>query len=367
MWSDARRQRQATYLPESRRDVGARSVWPIALFPRLFPMPNLLTASDVYLNAITAVPGDLVEQNDAVALGIPETNFDRIVRKTGVQSRPVAGPGQYTSDLALSAAQQLFARRPQMDVGALVVCTQTPDHLIPGVSSRLHGLLSLPTDCFVLDINQGCSGFVLGTQMVIALQKSFPSDRSALLINADTYSRLLRPDDMATRVLFGDAAAACEFSSRPEGLRFLYCRSFADGSGYDSFVAHGSGLRPSDGLPGIHMDGAAIFNFAIHTVPDAIHLALSDNGLKTGQVRKFIFHQANSFVTGQLAKKLGLSAEQVPENCAYMGNTVSASVPILLSEQMPLLERGDLVMTVGFGVGLSWGVALFEYAGGPAA
>jgi 3-oxoacyl-[acyl-carrier-protein] synthase-3 len=327
-------------------------------------MPNLLTASDIYLNAITTVQGDLVEQNEASALGMPDTNFERIVRKTGVQSRPVAGPGQYTSDLAYSAARQLIALHPQMDVGALVVCTQTPDHLIPGVSSRLHGLLALPTDCFVMDINQGCSGFVLGTQTVVALKKSFPSDKSAILINADTYSRLLRPDDVATRVLFGDAAAACEFSSRPEGLRFLYCRSFADGSGYDSFVAQGSAMRPADESPGIHMDGAAIFNFALRTVPDAIRLALSDNALEVGQIRKFILHQANSFVTGQLARKMGLSDEQVPENCAHMGNTVSASIPILLAEQMSQLERGDLVMTVGFGVGLSWGVALFEYVGG---
>ena len=322
--------------------------------------------SDIYLNAITTVRGDLVENNDASTLGVPAANYERIVKKTGVHSRPIAGPGQYTSDLAFSATQELLAIRPQMDVGTLIVCTQTPDHLIPGVSSRVHGLLNLPTDCFVMDINQGCSGFVLGVQTVVALQKSFPSERSAILINADTYSRLLRPDDVTTRVLFGDAAAASAFSSRREGLRFLYCRSFADGSGYDSFVARGSALRIGNDVPGVYMDGPAIFNFALRTVPDAVRLALEENGLQVGQIRKFIFHQANSFVTGQLARKMNLSAEQVPENCAYMGNTVSASIPILLSEQMPLLERGDLVMAVGFGVGLSWGVALFEYAGGPA-
>ncbi|MEM5384670.1 ketoacyl-ACP synthase III [Paraburkholderia phymatum] len=305
----------------------------------------------------------MTEQNDASTLGVPDANYDRIVRKTGVRSRPVAGPGQYTSDLAFAAAKGLLAARPHTEVGALVVCTQTPDHLIPGVSSRVHGLLELPNDCFVLDINQGCSGFVLGAQTLVALQKSFPTEKSAILINADTYSRLLRPDDVTTRVLFGDAATAAEFSTRPEGLRFLYCHSFADGSGYDAFVAHGSALRSSDQPSGIYMDGTAIFNFALREIPDAVRLALSDNGLDVGQIRKFIFHQANSFVTAQLVKKLGLSNEQVPENCAYMGNTVSASVPILLAEQLPLLQPGDIVMTVGFGVGLSWGVALFEYVG----
>lgn len=326
-------------------------------------MANQLISRDVYLNAIVAVQGELTEQNDASTLGIPDANYERIVRKTGVYSRPIAGPQQYTSDLALAAAKRLLADRPQTDVGALVVCTQTPDHLIPGVSSRVHGLLELPNDCFVMDINQGCSGFVLGTQTLVAMQKAFPTQKSAILINADTYSRLLRPDDLTTRVLFGDAAAAAEFSSRPEGLRFMYCRSFADGTGYDAFVAHGSALRSSDQPSGIHMDGTAIFNFALREVPDAVRHALSDNDLDVGRVRKFIFHQANSFVTAQLTKKLGLSEEQVPENCAHLGNTVSASVPILLAEQLSSLEIGDIVMTVGFGVGLSWGVALFEYAG----
>jgi 3-oxoacyl-[acyl-carrier-protein] synthase III len=327
-------------------------------------MGNVLTLPDIYLNAISVAQGELVEQNDAATLGIPDANYERIVRKIGVRSRPVAGPNQYTSDLALAAAEGLLAHRTRADIGALVVCTQTPDHLIPGVSSRVHGLLGLANDCFVMDVNQGCSGFVLGAQMLVALQKSFPTEKSAILINADTYSRLLKSDDLTTRVLFGDAAAASVFSTRPEGLRFLYSRSFADGSGYDSFVAHGSALRDSGDLePGIYMDGSAIFNFALRCVPEAVRVALDDNGLRIGRIRKFIFHQANSFVTAQLTKKLGLSAEQVPENCAHMGNTVSASVPILLAEQMPLLERGDLVMTVGFGVGLSWGVALFEYVG----
>lgn len=319
--------------------------------------------TDFYLNAISVVRGDLVEHNDAASLGAPETNFERIVRKTGVESRPVAGRTQYTSDLACAAARLLLADCAPEQVGTLIVCTQTPDHLIPGVSSRLHGLLGLPTECFVMDINQGCSGFVLGSQTIVGLQSAFGSDRRAILVNADTYSRLIRPDDLATRVLFGDAAAACLYSTTPVGLRFRYSRSFADGSGYDAFVAYNSALRPGRESSGIHMDGAAILNFALRAVPDAVRAALDDNGLAPAQIRKFVFHQANSFVTQQLAKKMGLSAEQVPENCRHLGNTVSASIPILLAEEMGGFEPGDLVMAVGFGVGLSWGVVIFEYVG----
>ena len=323
-------------------------------------MLHPLRTSDIYLHAIATARGSWVEHNDTATLGMPAAQCERLVKKTGVRSRPVAGPGQYTSDLAFAAALRLLADHPSADVGALIVCTQTPDHLIPGVSSRLHGLLGLPADCFVMDINQGCSGFVLGAQTMAGLLTTLPPGKDAILVNADTYTRLLRQDDLSTRVLFGDAAAASLFSTRPQGLRLRCVRSWADGTGYDAFVAQGSALRPADDQAGIHMDGAAILNFALKVVPAAIEQVLADNGLDLRQIRRIVFHQANSFVTGQLSRKLGLSSEQAPENCAELGNTVSASVPLLLAEQMPLLERGDLVATVGFGVGLSWGVALFE-------
>lgn len=321
--------------------------------------------TDIYLNAIAAVQGNTRQRNDAATLSIPELQCGRLVNKIGIIERPVAGSDQYTSDLALDAVQTLLAENPWLtpnDIGALLVCTQTPDHLIPGVSSRLHGQLHLPTDCFVLDINQGCSGFVLGTQMAAALQKTLPKGKSTILVNADTYTRLLRADDLSTRTLFGDAATATVFSSHvPRGLRVTYCRSYADGSGYDTFVARGSALQPDSGLAaGIHMDGPAILSFALRVVPDAVQQALADTGLQIGEIKAIIFHQANRFVISQLSRKLELSPAQVPENCAHMGNVVSASIPTLLAAQMPELRPGDKVMAVGFGVGLSWGVSIFK-------
>lgn len=325
-----------------------------------------ILAPDIYLNAIARARGSSVEINDAATLGQSDADCKRIVKKTGVRSRPIAAPDEYTSDLAFTATRALLDQTGVLgdDVGTLVVCTQTPDHLIPGVSSRLHGRLNFPRDCFVIDINQGCSGFVLGTQMMAAMPCA--PGKSAILVNADTYSRLIRQDDLTTRVLFGDAAAATLYSTRPQGLRVAYCKSFADGSGYDSFVARGSATRPDEtGPQGICMDGPGILNFALRVVPDAIGLALSENHLRIEQIRMVLFHQANSFVTHQLARKLKLSDEQAPENCAELGNTVSASIPLLLHEQMPKLRAGDRVLAVGFGVGFSWGCTLFEYVSPP--
>lgn len=317
--------------------------------------------TDIYLNAVSGARASCVETNDAATLGQPIADCERIVRKTGVHSRPVAAPSEYTSDLAESAVRSLMrdAGIDAAEIDTLLVCTQTPDHLIPGVSSLLHGRLGLPYDCLALDVNQGCSGFTVGTQLAAALVRS--PRRNAILVNADTYSRLIRPDDLATRVLFGDAAAASLFSPNRRGLRTMYARNFSDGTGYDAFVARGSAVRRDEEVAnGIHMDGPSILNFALRVVPDAIAHALRDNGLRLDQIRMVLFHQANHFVIGQLANKLHLSVEQVPENCAELGNTVSASIPLLLQENLYALRPRDLVLAVGFGVGLSWGCALFE-------
>ncbi|HET9049709.1 MAG TPA: ketoacyl-ACP synthase III [Chiayiivirga sp.] len=319
---------------------------------------------EVYIHDIGAALGSTTERNDSATLGQSEVESQRLVDKIGIHSRPISAPNQYTSDLARAATEALLAQTamPSESFGALLVCTQTPDHLIPGVSSRLHGQLGFPTECFVLDINQGCSGFVVGSQVIANWLRA--SGGNGILVNADTYSKLIRRDDLTTRALFGDAAAATLYSTQRKGLRIVDCRSYADGSGYDAFIAHGSALRSDTDLrAGIYMNGPGILNFALRKVPEAIALTLDAQDLRLDQLRMVLFHQANSFMVGQLARKLRLEPEQVPQNCATLGNTVSASIPLLLKDQMANLHRGELILAVGFGVGLSWGVTLLEHVG----
>lgn len=316
---------------------------------------------EVYIHNIGSALGGTTEFNDATTLGQPEAECARLTDKIGIRSRPIASDGQHTSDLARAATEALLAKTDVSvaTVGAVLVCTQTPDHLIPGVSSHLHGQLGFPQDCFVLDINQGCSGFVLGSQVMTNWLRT--ADGNGILVNADTYSKLIRHNDLTTRALFGDAAAATLYSTRRGGLRVVACHSYADGAGYNAFVAHGSATRKDADLPpGICMDGPGILNFALRKVPDAIDAALAAQGLHLDQLRMVLFHQANKFMLGQLARKLKLAPEQVPQNCEHLGNTVSASIPLLLQEQWPALRPGDLVLAVGFGVGLSWGTVLLE-------
>jgi 3-oxoacyl-[acyl-carrier-protein] synthase-3 len=317
--------------------------------------------TEIYIHAIAAAHGAAIEQNDAATLGLSTADANRLASKIGIYSRPIAAANQYTSDLARDATKALLAQTTTHadEIGALLVCTQTPDHLIPGVSSRLHGQIGFPQNCFVLDINQGCSGFVLGTQVIANWLST--SGGSGILVNADTYSKLIRHDDRTTHALFGDAAAATLYSTQSQGLRVVDSRSYADGTGYDAFVARGSALKHDVGTSaGICMDGPGILNFALLNVPRAIDAALSAAGLRLSQLRMVLFHQANRFMVGQLARKLELSAEQVPQNCDHLGNTVSASIPLLLLEQLPVLQPGEYALAVGFGVGLSWGTVLLE-------
>jgi 3-oxoacyl-[acyl-carrier-protein] synthase III len=318
--------------------------------------------SEIYLNLIQSALGSRTEHNAPQALGQTVADCERIVKKTGVYSRPAVTDGEYTSNLALRATQKLLQQSgaSATDFGALVVCTQTPDHLIPGVSSLVHGKLGFAPNCYATDINQGCSGFIYGAHLISAMIRG-GAFRQAILVNADCYTRLIRPNDLTTRVLFGDAASASSFSTQRSGFRLLYSRCYSDGTGYGDFIARGSAIQPDDDFePGIYMNGPGILSFALRVVPEATDEALKENGLELSDIRIFAFHQANSFVIGKLAYKMGLRAEQVPQNCAELGNTVSASIPLLMLEQQVNLKNGDLVLAVGFGVGLSWGVALLE-------
>lgn len=322
--------------------------------------------TEIYLNLIESALGSRTERNDPEVLGQTAADCERIVKKTGVYSRPVVADDEYTSDLALRATQKLLQRSGTGTAAfdALVVCTQTPDHLIPGISSLVHGKLGFAQTCYTTDINQGCSGFIYGTHLIGAMIRG-DAFQQAILVNADCYTRLIRPSDLTTRVLFGDAATASSFSTEQSGFRLVYSRCYADGTGYEDFIARSSAIQPDKGFkPGIQMDGPGILSFALRVVPDAINAALKDNGLTKTDIRIFAFHQANSFVLGKLAYKMGLASEQVPQNCAELGNTVSASIPLLLMEQQEHLDCGDLVLATGFGVGLSWGVALFERVAG---
>ena len=321
-----------------------------------------------------------VVTNDELAADFPEWTPARILAKTGIEERRIAAPAQCSSDLAVEAAQKLFASgacKPS-DIDYILLCTQSPDYFLPTTACLLQDRLGIPQIAGALDINLGCSGFVYG------LAKGLVETGQAgnvLFITAETYSKFMHPSDKSTRPLFGDAAAATLITAHAalEGPMIGPFVFGTDGSGAGNLIVRQGGMRGSaqnhtgnsakegdDMLPGsLYMDGPEIFNFTLKAVPAAVDRLLTLSGRNIGDIDLFVFHQANQFMLEHLRKKLGIPHEKFLIAMRHCGNTVSSTIPIALHSAIAegRLRHGQLAMLVGFGVGYSWGATLIRWTG----
>lgn len=297
--------------------------------------------------------------NEQLAAQSEQWSANQIFEKTGIQERPVTSTEEFTSDLATQAGKKLFAEHsisPET-IDFLIVCTQTPDHLLPGTSALVHEQLSLPKSTGAFDINLGCSGYVYSLSVAKGLVES-GQVRNVLLITADTYSKLLPEEDLSVRTLFGDASAATLISRNSETVTLDNFVFGTDGSGAEYLMAHGGGLRPSKSgsQPTLTMDGPSIFHFTLEAVPKLVNGVLEKSGKQLDDIDQFVFHQANQFMLEHLRKKLKISEERFVLALDDCGNTVSSSIPVALAKakQRGQIREGTTAMLVGFGVGLSW-------------
>ena len=304
--------------------------------------------------------------------------MEKIVAKTRIECRRIAGEGETSADLAFEAAQKLFARGSvqRQDIDYLLFCTQSPDYLLPTSACILQDRLHLPVTCGAIDFNLGCSGYVYGLQLANALIAS-GSATNVLLLTGETYSKYIHPEDRSVRVLFGDAATATHISGRRIGARVVACEVGTDGSGYDKLIVPigGARRRPTLEKPAecvdengsvrsdanLYMNGPELFSFTLQRVPEVVNRLLVKTGLRAEDVDTYVFHQANAFMNEHLCKKMRLPKEKVPLLFKDVGNTVSNSIPLALLEIAPQLSPGRKVMLVGFGVGYSWGACLLEW------
>lgn len=317
--------------------------------------------------------------NEDLSREFPDWSVEKIARKTGINSRHIAGDDEFSSDLAISSGQRLIAAEnlDPRDIDFLIVCTQSPDFYMPITAGIVHAGLGLPNSTGATDINLGCSGFVYGLGLAKGLIESGQAS-TVLLITTDTYSKFLNPKDKAVRTIFGDGAAATLIrgDSPVEALAaFTYG---TDGSGAGHLLVPNSGLRPgaelnahalaearsleSNGFD-LFMDGAEVFNFTLRVVPQSVEQILEKAGLALSEVDLFVFHQANQFMLDHLRRKLGIDEEKFYVSMENSGNTVSSTIPIALSdaEKAGKLQTGMKVMLLGFGVGLSWGGLILTY------
>lgn len=320
-----------------------------------------------------------VVTNDDFQRTHPEWRMEQVARKTGVLKRRFAAGDELASDLAFRAATEVLDGFDKDEIDGLIFCTQSPDQIMPPNSTLLQGRLGLPKSIAAFDITLACSGFVYGLAIAKSMIDSMRM-RSVLLLCGDTYSKYIHPDDRAALTLFGDAAAAALVDRSTEESTILDFVLASDGeTGGDKFMIKAGGLRTprseatcvgrrdiagnvrSDET--IFMDGPAVLAFAQREVQPTVEEILRRNDLRLSQVKLVLFHQASRHALDILHKQLDLSPDQTFSNITHFGNTVSASLPILLkdAETAGRLERGDLVLIVGFGVGFSWGACLMRW------
>jgi 3-oxoacyl-[acyl-carrier-protein] synthase-3 len=330
--------------------------------------------------------GSINEGNLILGAAHPGWDMDAIFERSGVLNRVISENSQTALDLAERAVYSLFHKISinVSELDGLIFCTQTPDFLLPGNSSLLHGRLGLGEEVMSFDITHACSGFIYASAIASSLVKSGAAS-NVLVVTGDTYSRLIHPEDKSARPIFGDGAAAVIVSKRNYLWRIVDSKLYSSGKHSDRFmIKHGGAKYPrklnSVSNSVIHektilnrheyvlMDGFGVLSFFTSVVPKAVTKILKNNNTDYDEISYFIFHQASKLGLDSLQKLLNIPAKKMILEIEDTGNLVSASIPICLArlkEKYDLnLKHGDKVLLCGFGVGLSWGVMLVEYVGG---
>lgn len=304
----------------------------------------------------------------------PEWNVDQTALRTGVLERHIARQDETAYDLALAAALKLLDKNPPLreKVDGIIFCTQSPDYVMPSNAFLLQRDLGLKKNTLAFDYNLACSGFIYGLMMATSFIRSGVAC-NLLLVTADTYSKHLREDDRSTRMLFGDGAAVSWIGQVDNCGAEPLIRSFgnfalsSDGTGWDQFVIRsGASRQPqscqaeTDYNDKIAMNGLWVLNFVNDRVIKQLRELLASNQLEAEEIDQFFIHQASGLALDSLGKKLNVSNDQMFSNLASIGNTVSASVPILIKDYFSqnTLPQGSRLLLSGFGVGYSWASVL---------
>jgi len=295
---------------------------------------------------------------------IVETSDEWITTKTGMKKRRIADPDISTSDLAVEACKIAIedAGLKTSDIDLLILATSSPDVPLSSTAGIVQDKLGC-TECAAFDINAVCAGWVHALD-VGSRYAGTPGYENVLVVGSEIYSRILNWEDRGTCVLFGDGAGAAVISEVESGRGVLGSWLMSDGSGSSVIEIPAGGVRtpiPSegfvDGMQYFHMDGRAVWNFAIEAFPEAVRMVLEKVGRTLDEVDLIIPHQANINIIEAGMENLGLPMSKTFTNLHKYGNTAGASVPLALREAIDegIVGPGSLVVTAAFGGGLAWG------------
>ncbi len=307
-----------------------------------------------------------VVTNDDLARMV-DTSDDWITQRTGIRERHIAADGEVTSDLALAAARAALANAgvDAQSIDLVVLATSTPDNTFPATATTVQAKLGL-THGAAFDLQAVCSGFVYALATVDGLLRT-GAFRRALVIGAETYSRILDWKDRSTCVLFGDGAGAVVLEALPQpgtaadrGLLTVRLRS----DGRHKTKLYVDGGPSSTGTVGrVRMEGRAVFKHAVAMISDVVYDVLKDTGYTAGDIDWFVPHQANKRIIDDSARKFGIAPEKVVTTVDRHGNTSAASIPLALAVAVAdgRIKRGDLLLLEAMGGGFTWGAALLRW------
>jgi len=302
-----------------------------------------------------------VMTNDELAERV-ETTDQWIVERTGIRARHIAGEGETTASLATDAARRALehAGVAARDIGLIVLATATPDQTFPSSATRVQAALGID-DCIAFDVHAVCTGFLYALSVADSMLRAGSADK-ALVIGAETFSRILDWEDRATCVLFGDGAGALVLEAQDTESGILATRLHADGRHNDLLFVDG-GPSTTGTVGKLRMKGREVFRHAVVNLADVMNEVLADAGLSSADVDWVVPHQANARILDATAKKLGLPAEKVVVTVDQHANTSAASVPLALDTAVRdgRIQRGDIVVLEAMGGGFTWGAAALRY------
>ena len=314
----------------------------------------VITGSGSALPANCVTNADLAERVD--------TSDEWIVERTGIRQRYIAAEGETTSTLATQAARRALedAGVDAAEIGLIVLATATPDHTFPATATQVQNALGC-NGCVAFDVQAVCSGFLYALGTAESLLRTGMA-KKALVIGAETFSRILDWEDRTTCVLFGDGAGAVVLEARDvaeDGPGILSTKLHADGAHCDLLYVDG-GPSTTGEVGKLRMKGREVFRHAVVNLADVLREVLVDAGAQAADIDWVVPHQANARILDATARKLDLPAEKVVVTVDQHANTSAASVPLAfdVARRGGRIKQGDLVMFEAMGGGFTWGASL---------
>lgn len=320
-----------------------------------------MTIRSVILGTGSALPARRVS-NAELAQQV-DTTDEWIVERTGIRFRHLAGPDETTSTLATDAAKAAIAASGLVaqDIDLIVLATATPDQTFPATATKVQAALGID-DCVAFDVAAVCSGFLYAVQVADSMIRA-GAHRRALVIGAETFSRILDWEDRTTCVLFGDGAGAMVLAAGEDSDRgILATKLHADGRHNELLYVDG-GPSTTGTVGKLRMKGREVFRHAVVNLATVMGESLAAAGLSAEDVDWVVPHQANARILDATARKLGLAPEKVVVTVDQHANTSAASVPLALDTAVRdgRIKRGDLIVLEAMGGGFTWGAAVIRF------